>query len=150
MARTKYIPKAKHDSGKHLVLQKIQMAKHFPCFRCSLQSRVLICTGEITPSQECDAYKIQITLPVGMIPRVRILEPEISYNPKIHMYRSCELCLFKPAEQPWMETDFIHKKIVPWTAEWLVYYELFKLTGVWYGPEASHGNETKEAQKKAS
>lgn len=150
MARNRYIPKSKHDSGKHLVLQKIQMATHFPCFRCSLQHRVLICTGEITPSEGCDTYQIQITLPVGKIPRVRILKPDIVPSIRIHMYPSGDLCLYKPSEQPWMEKDFIHEKIVPWTAEWLVYYELFKITDHWYGPEASHGSEPKEVQKIAS
>jgi hypothetical protein len=46
-----------------------------------------------------------------------------------------------------MEKDFIHEKIIPWTAEWLVYYEIFKRTGQWIGPEAPHGSEEKEPQK---
>lgn len=150
MARRKYIPKSRLDPWKHLAFQKFQMAKHFPCFTCSIQNRVLICTGEITPSEECDTYRIQIKLPAGMIPHVRILNPEIAPSTRIHMYTSGDLCLYKPNEQPWKVSDYIHKKIVPWIAEWLVYYELFKITGQWLGPEATHDSGPKEVQKIAS
>lgn len=126
------------------------MRKHFPCFDCSVMHRVLTCVGEITPSEGCDTYRVQIRLPVGMTPRVKVLTPKIDYDRRIHMYASGHLCLYKPEDQPWMETDYVHEKIVPWTAEWLVYYELYKLTGEWHGPEAPHSDEPKEQQKKAS
>lgn len=126
------------------------MRKHFPCFECSLRHRVLSCIGEITPSEGCDTYRVQIRLAVGMTPKVRILSPEIMYNPNVHMYLNGNLCLFKPSEQPWRAKDYIHEKIVPWTAEWLVYYELFKITGEWLGPEATHDSGPKKIQKIAS
>jgi hypothetical protein len=85
-----------------------------------------------------------------MIPHVRILSPEIEPSTKIHMYPTGDLCLYKPSEQPWMESDYIHEKIVPWIAEWLVYYELFKIIGQWLGPEATHDSGPKEVQKIAS
>ena len=34
---------------------------------------------------------------------------------------------------------YVHETIVPWTAEWIVFYELWKITGEWLGPEAPHG-----------
>lgn len=126
------------------------MRKHFPCFNCSVMGRVLTCVGEITPSEGCDTYKVKICLPVGMTPRVKVLNPKIEYDRRIHMYACGHLCLYKPKDQPWMETDYVHEKILPWTAEWLVYYELFLITGEWLGPEASHDDEPKEQQKKAS
>jgi len=35
--------------------------------------------------------------------------------------------------------DNIHEKIIPWIAEWLVFYELYRICGKWLGPEAPHG-----------
>lgn len=150
MAKNRYIPRSKHDSGKHLALQELLMRKHFPCFKCSLRKGTLVCVGEITPCAECSTYKVRISLDRGMTPKVRVIEPDIEPSRKIHMYSSGHLCLFKPEDQPWMDTDCLHEKIVPWTAEWLVYYELYLITGEWLGPEASHGEEPKVQQKKAS
>jgi len=99
---------------------------------------MLRCEGVIVPSDGCDTYRIRILYPQFGVPTVRIREPEIAPSREIHMYRDGSLCLYKPAEQPWKITDLIHEKIIPWTAEWLVFYELYLLCGKWLGPEAEH------------
>jgi hypothetical protein len=146
MATNRYIPRTRHNPGKHLALQCEHMRKHFPCFTCSLRHGLLECFGEITPSEECDTYRIRIRLPRGGTPKVRVLNPKIQPGAKIHTYANGDLCLFDHREQPWMEGDNLHEKIVPWTSEWLVYYELYQLTGQWLGPEAPHGDTPKVAQ----
>ena len=40
----------------------------------------------------------------------------------------------------------IHETIIPWTAEWLVFYELWQLTGEWYGAASPHGTNGKKQQ----
>ncbi len=35
----------------------------------------------------------------------------------------------------------IDDTIIPWTAEWLVFYELWKDTGTWQGAEAPHEDD---------
>jgi hypothetical protein len=42
--------------------------------------------------------------------------------------------------------DNLHQKIIPWIAEWLVYYELYLICGKWLGPEAPHGPNGKFRQ----
>jgi len=32
----------------------------------------------------------------------------------------------------------LHETIIPWTAEWIVFYELWKITGEWLGSAALH------------
>lgn len=44
------------------------------------------------------------------------------------------LCLFDSEGKEWSEADLISETTVPWTAEWLIYYELWHLTGKWLGP----------------
>ena len=63
------------------------------------------------------------------------------------MYRDGTLCLYDFRVQPWSSWDNIHEKIIPWTAEWLVFYELYLMCGKWLGPEAPHGDGEKEAEK---
>lgn len=146
MARKRYIPKKRHNDGRHLAVQKLLMRKHFPCFECSLKGGLLECFGEITPSEECETYRIRIRLVRGLTPKVRVLKPRILPSSKIHTYGNGDLCLYDHRDQPWMSDDNLHEKIVPWTAEWLVYYELFLLTGKWMGPEAPHGDSPKSPE----
>lgn len=41
------------------------------------------------------------------------------------------LCLYYPGE--WNATMNISDTIIPWTSEWLYYFELWCITGEWYG-----------------
>ena len=75
-------------------------------------------------------------------------EPQISPSASRHMYGNGALCLYKPTEHPWKSSDNIHEKIIPWTAEWLVFYELYLMCGKWLGPEAEHGIVEKMQQTK--
>lgn len=117
----------------------MRVEKFFPAFRCRLNRGVLDCVGEIRPIDEADAYSVRVRHTVWGIPEVRIVKPQIVPNSKIHMYRDGRLCLFHPPTQPWSDMHDLHKTIIPWTAEWLVYYELYLLDGKWLGPEFPHG-----------
>jgi len=81
---------------------------------------------------------VKIKYKPGGEPKVWVLQPEIIMSSRTHVYKEGNLCLYFPRDEPWMEGDLISKKIIPWTAEWLIYYELFLITGDWLGPEAPH------------
>ncbi len=67
------------------------------------------------------------------------------------MYLNGSLCLFDPRVSPWKGSYNLHETIIPWTAEWLVFYELYKIHGKWLGPEAPHDpKEPKEPQRDAA
>lgn len=146
MAKKPWFKQDRAADYRRFVFQKTLVEKYFPCFRCRLSRRLLKCEGIITPSENCDTYRVAISYEQGGIPEVRIKEPEIAYSPDIHMYSDGTLCLFKPSENPWTGRENIHEKIVPWTAEWLVFYELYRLCGKWLGPEAPHGFSAKAPQ----
>lgn len=134
---------------RRFVIQKALIEKYFPCFKCRLSHRLLQCEGLITPSDHCDTYRIKISYEQYGIPKVQIKDPQIEPSARIHMYSTGNLCLYKPTDNPWTVDDNIHEKIIPWTAEWLVFYELFRICGKWLGPEASHGSGAKVSQSKA-
>jgi hypothetical protein len=152
MAMKRWIPTKKFNPWLHLVYQKGRVMKHFPGFKCTLCARhgILECVGDIQPCPDCDTYKIRIKLAKEGVPTVKIIAPAIHPEAAIHMYANGSLCLYDHREQPWWVDDNIHEKIIPWTAEWLVYYELYKLDGVWLGPEAPHGATLKKPQKAGS
>jgi hypothetical protein len=126
------------ETYRRFVMQKKLMYQYFPDFRCSLARRQLTCIGEITPAEGCDTYTLKIQCGAGEIPKVWILAPKIVANSETHVYADGSLCLYYPLESPWRPTDNIHEKLVPWTAEWLVFYELYLISGVWLGKSAPH------------
>jgi len=139
MAKIRWISRDRGVDYRRFVIQKALIEKHFPCFKCRLSHRHLECEGFITPSENCDTYRVAISYDQDGVPKVRIKEPQITPLASIHMYRTGALCLYQPAEDPWKTSDNIHEKIIPWTAEWLVFYELYLMCGKWLGPEAPHG-----------
>jgi hypothetical protein len=85
----------------------------------------------------------------GGVPIVSITSPLIEPSPVIHMYGDRSLCLYFPEDDRWKVSDDVHKKIVPWVAEWLVFYELYLLTGKWLGPEAPDPTPPKNPEQVA-
>ena len=124
---------------RRCVAQKQGIERHFDCFLCRMpRSDELICDGKMSPEEDCDTYDIQIRYSPPGVPTVRILSPKLVKSPKIHLYNNESLCLYFPDDDPWKSTDLIYKKLIPWTAEWLLYYEIFLVIGDWQGPEAPH------------
>jgi hypothetical protein len=145
MAIPRMIKRDRAAEYRHFVIQKQLVERHFPCFRCTLRKNILECVGEIVPSAQCSTYQIGIRYRNDGIPEVRIRRPEIPN--RIHMYGNGNLCLYDYREQPWSAGDNIHEKIIPWTAEWLVFYELYLICGKWLGPEAAHGVREKKPEE---
>lgn len=48
-----------------------------------------------------------------------------------HRFKDGCLCLHLNGE--WDSTMLISETIIPWTAEWLLHYELWLATGEWHG-----------------
>ena len=81
---------------------------------------------------------------------VRIISPIIGFDPRgtgerpPHIYADRDglgfsLCLYDPWEDDWRAANSIAETIIPWTAEWLFWFEVWLLTGIWSGGDAPHG-----------
>jgi hypothetical protein len=102
----------------------------------------LIFTGKLFVKPEYDEYTLEIMYDRFSDPVVKILYPEILPNAP-HMYRSeGTLCLFRPKLFHWNQYNLISEYIMGWVAAWIYFYEIWKETNIWYGPEAPHDNET--------
>ncbi len=145
-----HFPRNLAKAHAHFVLQRDLLRKHYPFLQCRFVGPILECVGLITPSDFCDTYRIIIRHQFRKSPRVRVTFPKIEPSSKIHIYPSGDLCLYDHRVQPWNTSFNLHETIVPWTAEWLVYYELYKIHGKWLGPEAPHGSAAKKPQDDAT
>ncbi|KAA9341141.1 hypothetical protein [Larkinella humicola] len=130
-----------------LTVEKNMIENRFKSFRCNAVhrfSRKLISTGYIQPTEYSIIYKVRLEYPVWGIPKMYVLEPHIVQSVDIHIYSQGHLCLFHPAETPWKDTYHISDTIIPWTAEWLVFYELYQINGgIWLGKSIHHDTPTK-------
>ena len=60
------------------------------------------------------------------------------------------LCLFDPAAKEWSPADLIAATTVKWASEWLVYYELWHLTGEWLAPGVGYESVARMHQAEAA
>lgn len=118
--------------------QKYHIDRTYKCFKTRIVDGVLICTGEIQPDPACNTYKVRIEYLAGNQPQVYIKSPELIESNQIHVYREGFLCLFDPSETRWKDNMKLSEYTIPWLVEWILYYELWLLTGKWEGPESSH------------
>jgi hypothetical protein len=84
-------------------------------------------------------YTLRIAYRAGGVPDVFVLTPELTLHPEAdvlpHTYPGDRLCLHLPGR--WSPHMYIAHATVPWTSEWLFYYELWLITGQWNG--GGHG-----------
>lgn len=85
-------------------------------------------------------YRVGIQYKNRQRPRVKVLTPVLETRLREalpHVYPGDELCLYYRDEFVGSE-NFIADTIVPWTSEWLYFYEYWMSTGSWLGTEAPH------------
>jgi hypothetical protein len=127
------------------------MAEQWPDFNGrKLQNGTLMWIGPLRPKAQLYAVSI-IWKPGAMfLPHVMVNDPPLQPRPGgtfaeiphlIFFEEAPEksgLCLFDPDGRECSASDLIATTTVPWTAEWLAYYELWHLTGEWLAPSVGY------------
>lgn len=137
------IPRNRSWQYSRAVFEMLCMKKHAPTFQVSLSGMTLNSRGTLQTEENGTQYRIQITYMPWEAPKIHVVRPKICFNKEIHMYEDESLCLYDWRQQPWQPQWHIHETIIPWTAEWLVFFELYELSGKWLGKSALHGNPEK-------
>jgi len=122
------------------MLEKRLIEKNYDCFTCRVdRGGYLKAKGKITPTEYSATYDFIINYMPYSPPKVYIIKPKIEFDNDIHMYKNGNLCLYYPGDMRWNSSLHIYNTIVPWTAEWLIFYELYKISGEWEHPYVPHG-----------
>lgn len=139
--------------------QQRLIARTYPSFRLVCDSELIgIWRGTLCPINR--AYEVEITyFPQTRFDgyslsnpelNVRIVDPVIGLNPRgtgeppPHIYydeldpEHPPLCLYDWRDDEWQPSQPIVETIIPWTSEWIYYFERWMLTGVWEGGGRSH------------
>lgn len=122
-----------------MALQDLHIRGRFPTFarrRNGAHSATWI--GKLHPRETSPTYEVAIKYHIGGVPEVRVLSPQL-HPCAPHLYEDGTLCLYWPEEWRWGRNAMIAETILPWTALWLYYYELWLDIGEWLGPSSAHG-----------
>jgi hypothetical protein len=120
----------KHSLGQ----QAFALRGRFPKVVAKLPPGRLVWTGTIQPSPGSRVYTIRVTYALSHFPRVHVVSPLLETRPGEalpHLFNDGSLCLH--LEHEWTPDMLIVDTTLPWAAEWLINYEIWKATGEWYG-----------------
>jgi len=132
------IPTNKADKYRKVVTEQALLREKFPFLNSRISGLELTCRGRIQPTEHSRSYRVEIRYAPWASPEVWVIDPKIKFTRGTHMYHNDTLCLYDWREQPWQKNWHLHETIIPWTAEWLVFFELWLLTGKWRGKSAAH------------
>lgn len=136
-----------NKKGIALALQMRAIQEKYP--KCiisyKIQKATLQCKQRIKPTEKSREYIVTIEYKIGNSPEVflinqRLIKTKEDILP--HCYKQdfmssekecIKLCLYYPRRGEWDSSMFISDTIIPWAIEWLYFYELWRMTGEWYG-----------------
>lgn len=105
----------------------------------------LIWEGRFQPTPCGSTYLVRIEYRPPSHPKVYLISPELvrsrdgqDFN---HVYKDGQLCLYDTRESEWTHEMGLARSIVPWTIQWLYFYDVWLKTGIWCGDEAPHSSD---------
>lgn len=116
-------------------MQDRHIRSMFPAFRGTIGRGNAVWRGTLQPQSSSPVYDIEIRYKDKRVPKVFVVTPTLAENAP-HLYRDRDLCLYWPKEWRWGARQLIADTILPWSALWLFYYELWLDTGKWLGPSS--------------
>jgi hypothetical protein len=124
----------------NLTRQLIAITAVLPGARGVVRGGQLTCTVDLRPTPASQTYTVRLVYRHGRSPQVAVIEPPLDRHPGAselpHVYPGERLCLYYPGQ--WNHSMLLASTILPWTAEWLLHYELWLITGRWAGGGHSH------------
>lgn len=136
--------------GYTLSDQQIALMQSYPNATCYIHRSTLTWEGSIRPSPLSRFYRVTITYKVGKRPLVTVTGdelPGLDRSDFPHWFsidrrnKTVNVCLHLPHE--FDASQLISECIIPWTAEWLYFYEIWLATGEWCGGGKHPGRPAK-------
>lgn len=114
--------------------QALGLRQLFPNLPAKVRAGRLEWTGILTPTPMSRDYTVKLTYSQITRPRVVIIDPKlhcVTDGAIPHLYRDGSICLNDTHQ--WDPSMLLVDTIIPWTSEWLYFYELWVATGTWFG-----------------
>lgn len=123
----------KNNRAKSISCQNLAM-QFYPQFTyIPVDDTSAMWVGNLTPREK--TYYVEITY-YDRTPRVYVVIPDIAPDAP---YRNADgsLGLYYPPDGSWTPRKLIANTIVPWACLWIYFYEIWQVTGNWYGEGVS-------------
>lgn len=126
------------------------MKSKFPQLTAKVErQRSIIWQGPWGASDVGGQYLIRVSYKQGLRPRIAIIEPTLRLASGLkelpHTYEGqSDICIHRPEE--WHKGLVIADTIMPWISQWLYFYEIWSVTGKWFG-KGTHPNLPQHAAK---
>ena len=125
-----------------LIQQKVAICTNFKGSICSINKskKQLLWTAKIKPTPLSKEYTVILIYQLGRSPEVWVVGDELEKLDSLdfpHKFKvddknkMVRICLYRYSE--FNSRKLIANTIIPWTIEWLYYYELWLATGKWLG-----------------
>lgn len=117
-----------------LPVQALALDRLMPDGRTRLSRSRLTWTGSVRPGLDCGTYDLQLEAQSGRPPRIIVGSPSLQPNQDgllPHVYDDGSLCVSQHGD--WRPHMLFTDTFLPWSCEWLINYELWLGTGIWYG-----------------
>lgn len=135
----KYQPKQIVNYQAIVGREKYLLQQNYDFLKCELQKGILYCYGNYQPTEHSISYQYRVKYDPKTSPKVTIRYPDIEFSDDIHMFPDDNsLCLYYKSDMVWNKSSHLYNTIIPWTHEWFVFYELFKISGIWEHPFVPH------------
>lgn len=121
-------------SSLSLAVQALSLRSNFPASQISLHPARLTWQAEIQPAPITQRYRLRLVANAGSVPSVNVVAPVLQPNSSgmlPHVYDTGSLCLSQFGD--WQPTMLFTDTFIPWAMEWLIFYELWRANGIWYG-----------------
>ncbi len=130
------------SSSLPLIQQKVALCSIYKEAHCSIDKKKnqLFWFGKIKPTALSKEYTVILKYQPGKSPRVWVVGDELEKldDPNFpHKYnidvenKMVRICLYRYSE--FNSSKLLSNTIIPWTIEWLYFYELWLATGEWLG-----------------
>lgn len=125
-----------------LLQQKVALCSAYKGADCIIdkKKKQLFWSAKIKPTALSKEYTVALVYQQGKGPKVWIIGDELekledaNFPHKFNVDIKCKMvriCLYRYSE--FNSSKLIANTIIPWTVEWLYYYELWLATGEWLG-----------------
>lgn len=122
---------------------------------CEIKGDILLWIGKVQPTPLSRIYTVVVKFRMWEPPQVWVIGDELQNldSPDFpHKYeidvdkKMVRICLYRYRE--FSTYKFLSKTIIPWTIEWLYFYEIWLATNEWFGGgEHPSAGEVKESPK---
>ena len=120
--------------------QKLDLLNKFKGVIVESSLNHLLWRGTIKPTPLSLSYSVEVNYRIGEHPIVfvsgdnlkNLNSPSFPHHFEIFPAENkVEICLYRYYE--FTKKDFLSATIIPWTIEWLYFYEIWLSTGIWCG-----------------